>query len=196
MIPIQVKPITIHKNQCDYMLVSVSSDEYRLCEEASHNFWANSKGGAYGAGLANTPDDPARVTRTGLLAQMAFAKLCNQPVDLEYREYGDRYDNKIGEYLIDIKCALRDYGAGLIYHTNEWGKQIPLDKDIYVFSYIESDDRVAKGASIVFTGCATQKEIQKCEIKQGFRGNGHMNYVVPFSGLRSMSRLLTFIDSL
>jgi hypothetical protein len=46
----------------------------------------------------------AKVTRIGLLGQMAFAKIFNQPMDFEYREKGDKYDNKIGSWTYDINA--------------------------------------------------------------------------------------------
>lgn len=170
--------------------VDVTDEEYDLCEHHSHKFWSNDKPGAYGKGLANTESDSAKVTRIGLLGQMAFAKIFNQPMDFEYREKGDKYDNKIGSWTYDIKCAMRNYGRGLIYHTNEWGTKLPLDKNIYVFSFLQSENKEEKRATIIFVGFALQEDVLLCKVQKGIRGNGHLNYVVNFHEVKPIKNLL------
>lgn len=178
----------------DCIVVEVSGNEYDACVNASigKKFWGNSKPGAYGSGLGKTDDDEFKPARTGLLGQMAFAKIFNQPVDLEYRKGGDKFDNKIGKYTYDVKCAMRNRGEGLIQHTNEFGKknEQALSKDFYIFAYIESEDRIRKICKIVIVGYATRQDIQECETKTGYRGNGHLNYVPRFGKLRSIVKLL------
>lgn len=172
-------------------IVEVNGDEYEMCEKTAPKMWSNKKPGTYGAGLGRTEDDPHKPMRTGLLGQMAFGKVFDLPVDLVYREKGDKQDNLIGgKYKVDVKCAMRDYGTQLIYHTNEWGKRIPLDKDIYIQSFIESEDRVAKTAKIVIVGFVTKDIVKTCEVKPGRKGNGHKNYEVPFSIARPITLLL------
>jgi hypothetical protein len=189
--PIKTKFFFNNKEK-ECIIVEIKDEEYLACEKTSQgdNYWANSKPGAYGAGLGNTHEDKYKAVRTGLLGQMAFSKVFNQPMDLEYKKGGDKYDNLIGKYKYDIKCAMKNYGKGLIYHTNEWGKKIPLDKDIYVFSYVHSEDRNNKKASIILTGFALKEDVRKCNVEVGFRGNGHLNYVVNFENLKSISKLL------
>jgi hypothetical protein len=178
----------------DCIVVEVSGNEYDACVNASigKKFWGNSKPGAYGSGLGKTDDDEFKPARTGLLGQMAFAKIFNQPVDLEYRKGGDKFDNKIGKYTYDVKCAMRNRGEGLIQHTNEFNKknEQALSKDFYIFAYIESEDRIRKICKIVIVGYATRQDIQECETKTGYRGNGHLNYVPRFGKLRSIVKLL------
>jgi hypothetical protein len=176
----------------DCIIVEIDGEEYAACDQVSQgdNYWANSKTGAYGSGLGNTTTDKFKSVRTGLLGQMAFGKLFNQPVDLQYKQGGDKYDNKIGEHTYDMKCAMRNYSTGLIYHTNEWGKKQLLNKDIYVFAYVESEDRENQKAKIVFTGFALKCDVEKCDVEKGFKGNGHLNYVVPYSKLKSITKLL------
>lgn len=178
----------------DCIVVEIEDGEYAACEAASSGkkFWGNSKPGAYGSGLGKTNDDEFKPARTGLLGQTAFGKIFNQIVDLEYRKGGDKYDNKIGRFTYDIKCAMKNRGEGLIQHTNEFGKknEQALSKDVYVFGYVESEDRKQQKAKIIFTGYASKQNIQECETKTGYRGSGHLNYVVPFSGLKSIVKLL------
>jgi hypothetical protein len=185
--------------EIDCIVVEVDGDEYDACVKASigGEYWGNSKPGAYGAGLGSTDDDEFKTARTGLLGQMAFAKIFNQPVDLEYRKGGDKFDNKIGEYTYDIKCAMRNSGRNLIQHTNEFGKknQQALSKDCYILSYIESEDIPRKKCKVVIVGFATKKDIKGCKTKIGDKGNGHLNYAVPFNKSRSILKLLTFVRS-
>jgi hypothetical protein len=172
------------------ILVQICDKEYDACEVASCNFWGNSKKGAYGVGLGRTDDDPYKPARTGLLGQMAFSKVIGESVDLEYREGGDKQDNLIGKYKFDMKCAMRNYGCALIYHTNEWGKKIPLDKDVYVLGYMESEDREKKIANVIIVGYALKEDVSKCLVKPGRKGRGHLNYEVPFGSLKPITHLI------
>ena len=122
---------------------------------------------------------------------MAFAKIFNQPVDLEYRKGGDKFDNKIGKRTFDIKCAMSgNSGRNLIQYINERGQinQHALSKDYYILSYIESDDRMQKKCKIVIVGYVTKKDIQECETQ--IAEAGHSNYVVRFSKSRSIVKML------
>jgi hypothetical protein len=199
MHPIQIIEPTVVKKlfdgiEKDCIVIEVSGDEYDACVNASigKKYWGNSKPGAYGAGLGSTDDDKFKTPRTGLLGQMAFAKVFNQPVDLEYRKGGDKFDNKIGKYTYDIKCAMWDSGRNLIQHTNEFGKknQQALSKDFYILSYIESEDIIRKKCKILIVGYATRQDVQECETKIGEKGKGHLNYVVRFGKSRSIVKLL------
>jgi hypothetical protein len=170
--------------------IEIADHDYDVCEEVSKNFWANSKKGGYGKGLGRTNDDPYKPARTGLLGQMAFSKILCEPVDTMFRQYGDNYDNLIGGYKVDIKCAMRNYGECLIYHTNEWGTKIPLNKDIYVCCYIDNENRKEKKANIVIVGYILRKNVELCPVKVGRKGNGHLNYVVNFEVLSPIKKLI------
>lgn len=175
--------------------VQITGEEYALCDKTSSNYWSNNKPGAYGKGLGSTYDDKYKPVRTGLLGQMAFSKLFGLPVDTKYRKYGDKYDNLLKGKKVDVKCAMRNYGKGLIYHTNEWGRRIPLDKDIYVFSFIKDEDRPNNNATIVIVGYAEKDEISSIPPSLGMKGNGHLNYEVPFADLRSILELKEIYDN-
>lgn len=121
---------------------------------------------------------------------MAFAKLVGEPMDNVYREGGDKYDNLIGGNKYDIKCATKNYGKLLIYHTNEWGKKIPLNKDIYVSCYIKSEERSNKKATIIVVGFVEKEDVKDCKVEPGIKGNGHLNYVLLFHDLRPICPLI------
>lgn len=174
--------------------VWLSPEEWQACHDASvgDKFWGNSKPGAYGKGLCGTEGDPYKPARTGLIGQYAFAKLFRQNADLEYRKGGDSYDAMLGDAKVDIKCATRDRGEGLVQKTNEFGVENPqaLSKDIYVFCYIKSEDIEKKEARVAFVGFAFRWDIAQCKVTDGYRGKGHKNYVVPYSGLKTIASLL------
>lgn len=174
------------------VIVGVSGDEYDLCESASKEFWCNSKPGAYGAGLGNTPDDECKTTRTGLLGEMAYGKLFGSPVDISRREYGDEQDHILGcRYKVDVKCPMRNYGKVLIKHTNEWGAHKPLNNDVYVCGYIHAEDRKNKKAKVVMTGFALKHEVEAADVQRGRKGKGHLNYELRHSDLRSITALIS-----
>lgn len=173
--------------------VNIDAHEYELCENTSNKWWANSKTGTYGRGLCRTSDDPCKPVRTGLLGQMAYGKLFHAPVDLAYRRGGDAYDTLIGDNLkVDIKCATRNYGKGLIYQRNEWGDVIPVDKDIYVFSYVQSDDRINRAAVVIMVGFMLNTDVKQCPVKPGKYGR-HFNYEVHLDCVRSIVGLLELV---
>lgn len=200
ILPIQIEPEIIPKEfllETQYcVLVKVEDGEYDICEKTSKLWWASSKRGAYGKGLLNTKDDPAKTERTGLLGQMAFAKITNEPVDLEYRHGGDKYDFLIsGKYKIDIKCASHDYGKNLIQKTNEYGYPQKIDKHLYVGSFIDREDRSNKTASIVLVGYYLQEEVLRANTARGCKGNGHFNYELQFHRMRPIMKLIDKIKN-
>lgn len=172
--------------------VTLRKKEYELCETAAQNYWANTKKGNYGKGLCNSQDDPYKPVRIGLIGQMAFSKILGTPVDLSYRQFGDEYDNLIDGYKIDIKCATQNFGNCLIYYKNEWGKIIKLDKDIYVFSFLENEDRQNKKATVIIVGYLLKDEIKECKIKQG--KGGHLNYMVKLNEVSEIFKLINFFN--
>ena len=173
--------------------IDIYNDEYKICETSSigDNFWANSKSGVYGSGIGRTSDDPFKPVRTGLLGQMAYSKLFGDSVDLIYRHGGDKYDNLLGKYKVDIKCAMKNYNKGLVYYKSERGKFIPINKDIYVFGFVNNEDRNLKKCTIILVGYCTSKHLKNCNIVKGYKGN-HYNYEVPFCKLRCILELINY----
>lgn len=191
--PIISKKKTHNGKVTECYIVDLEKHEWKACHEASigDRFWGNSKSGAYGKGLCGSDDDPYKPARIGLIGQVAFAKLFYQKADLEYRNGGDSHDTMLGGATVDIKCATRDRGEGLIQKTNEFGAENPqaLSKDIYVFGFVEYEDMKEKEATVAFVGFAFRWDVAQCKVADGYRGKGHKNYVVPYSGLHSITKL-------
>lgn len=192
--PQVVKRLFNGKEQ-ECILVEVKGDEYTACDNASRNFWGSSKKGTYGKGLLNSENDPHKTERIGLLGQMAFGKLTDEPVDLVYRHGGDKQDNLIlGKYKLDMKCAARNYGANLIQKTSEFGKEQKIDKHIYVGSFLDSENREEKKAEILLVGFCLQKDVLNAKVAPARKGN-HINYEIPFEEMRPISNLITTIKN-
>jgi len=173
--------------------IKVTGEEYTICVESSkgNNFWSNSKEGVYGEGLCKQDNDPFKPARMGKLGECAFSKLFGISFDISYREKGDNYDFLINGVSIDVKTTgpKRRKGPGLVLRVNEKGYEIPVNKDIYVFSYCGFDDTLWKQAEINFVGWCTKKELLTFPVENGILGNGHKNIVVPFDKLSSMEKL-------
>lgn len=176
--------------------VVIAGEDYDVCERVSQKYAANDKKGAYGEGLGNSPDDPRRVTRVGLLGQTSFSKLVSESVDIEYREHGDKYDNLISGIKYDVKCAMtKSKCEMLIYHRSANGALIPLDKDIYVGGYVRFENRETKTATVIMVGYITRENVLKCSIEPGRLGDGHLNYVVPYAKMSPIVDLIEKIKS-
>lgn len=171
---------------------SVSGKDYVRCEDGSKNMWCNSKPGKYGAGLANTKDDPYKVSRIGLIGETAFGKIFNLPVCFEYHKFGKKEDFTMGpNKKVDIKTAKRNYWNGLVMAKNDDGIDISLKADTYVFGFVEIENIVEKKAIVNFVGYAKKEIISTITPVVGrTRGSKHMNYEVPYDMLHPMGNLL------
>lgn len=176
--------------------IRVSGRLYARCVESSQNYAANLKPGTYGQGLARTTNDPYRPVRTGLLGESAFAMATGSRVDFSFRPKGDESDFKMSNGLtLDVKCSVSpEREVGLIRVRNELGEDIPLDKDIYVFSYVETENQVEGFADVVLAGWLPRQHILVCApIAQGRKRDperGHINREVSYRSLRPIRELL------
>ncbi len=196
-IPITIPKITkqlFNGEERECIFVEIVDEEYIACDKASYNFWGSSKRGTYGKGLLNSENDLKRTERIGLLGQMAWGKITNEPVDLEYRRGGDKQDALIfGKYKLDIKCASYNYGVNLIQKINEFKGPQKIDKDVYVSSFLHSEDRKAKIAVICLVGFSLQEDVLKAKVVPARRGN-HINYEIPFEKTKSIIYLIEKIN--
>jgi len=179
--------------EIDCIEVEISGDEYGLCEQTAPLMWTNEKSQTlYNTGCGSTKSDPYKPIRTGLLGQMAVGKVFGEPVDLTYRKHGDQYDILFGTYLVDVKCSMQKNNCVLIYRRSENGSEIPLNKDIYIFSYVKyKEDQLAKKATIGIAGFVFKEDLLDHKEKLGrVRNSRHYNIEVLWGEMRSISKLL------
>lgn len=178
----------------DCIRVVIEGDEYLACEQAALNFWAKEKGGHYGKGAINTEEDETKCERVGLLGQMAFSKLTDDVVDLEYKKGGDKYDNIIfGKYKVDVKCAHKKGDENLIQKKTEKGYEMKIDKDIYVGAFLDPEENCFKKmAVVILVGFCFKKEVLSSKVKKSPIGNWY-NYVMHFGDMRP---ICGFIETL
>jgi len=193
-IPVEPKIINMFFNNVkkDCFSVVVAGKEYIKCEESAEKWWCKKKPGFYGQGMANTAGDKNKTIRTGIVGEMGYGKIFNLPVDLAYREKGKDDDFIMGpNKTIDVKTATYNYSSGLVYAKNEYFKNIPLKVDIYVFGFLQNEDRIKKSAEVVLVGYAMREFISKIPIIMSEKtGATHMNYKVPYKDLKPINLLL------
>lgn len=155
------------------LCVEILDREYDICENTK--LWCSGKKGQWGKGLINSVEDPKKVERTGLLGEMAFAKVFGLPIDIEYCEGGKHNDFLSCSKKIDIKTASKkpSYNCGLVRYTKQ------LSADIYVFNYIEEDNREQKKAKIILVGWDYKENVIK-QKKNKAKIGSHMNYEIEY----------------
>jgi len=174
------------------MSVMVEKEEYAVCVKGSlgENYWANSKPGDYGQGLLRESGDEYKTVRTGLLGQMAFAKLFHDRLDVKYREFGDEFDNLIDQYKIDIKCAARNYGRTLVRCS---GRGYEINKDYYVGGFVEREEREYGWARVVMVGWVDKAYVLNQPRVDAIRGS-HKNKEMWFSEMRPLTELMEILN--
>ena len=187
-LPQQVKPEIVHMFNLkkNVFFVTVENEEYDLCVQASSDMWCNTKIGEFGEGLINNKEDPRKVERTGRLGEMAFSKVFNLPIDLNYINEGDQFDFILDlpekSYTIDVKTAARNYNEGLIRALDDKGHYIELKCSHYVFGYIASEDRINRKAKVGLVGWESQENIIQRPLVNAKRGK-HKNFSLPYIDL-------------
>lgn len=205
------------------MLVKISREDYKKCEEASHNYWAKNKKNACKAfrdGSINTPDDPAKAERVGLLGEMAFSNKTGLPVDFRYKHGGNPYDFLLGEIQIDIKtakckcdhcCIVSHHPCrlsykekkkmGLKFGTKEWDRAYATDDGQILYDYVFNEELVYVGAYIVEDNRKTAEvELVGYELGTVIKGwrvyhsikedNDQLNFHLKFGRLKPLKDLL------
>lgn len=170
-------------------LILIQGSDYTKCVECSKNYHANSKKGFFGRGIINSKNDPCKVTRIGLLGEMAFSLYTGLPADMEYRKGGKTHDFDANGISVDIKTASRDYGAALIRYKSQRGT-IVLRKpaDIYIGAFLSEEDKENGFANLVLVGWFPYNEFKEEWVKPARVGN-HTNYELPFSEAKPMDSL-------
>lgn len=165
-----------HTLPLEIFSIDISGDEYRICENFSHNMWCSKKQGMWGRGIINTKDDQTKAERIGILGEMAFAKIYGLGLDIEYRKGGKTIDFlSCDNKKIEIKTAHKKpkYEAGLVKCLKT------MKADIYIFGYVDKDDKEKAEATVVFVGFDYKENIiknQKMKAKVGHHQNYELSY--------------------
>lgn len=169
------------------VLAVVSGHSYTQALTFSTNRWSQNKSRSfYNNGILNTAEDPAKAERVGLLGEIAVASLIGSEVNFSYVHGGDGHvDMEVNGWKLESKCAARDYGAGLIYSVNAQGRHIPLVSDLYVFSYLVSEDKTEGTALIEMCGWCNRETIESQPLVKGRRRESlHYNREIGYSDLQ------------
>lgn len=187
--PEQVAPeycnLDCNGNTIEAIIVDIGGKEFEMCEKVK--MWSSSKTDDWGKTTMNTFEDNNKAERTGKLGEMAFGKITNSPVDFTYKKYGDDMDACFMGHKINVKCQRSLYG--LWVRCEERGHKITLNEDLFVFTYLEFEDRLKKNAVVYLLGCTPKYEVIRWKIEQR-RGHDWKNYVGSYSQLFPMRRLL------
>lgn len=187
-----IKTLTFSGQEKKCYIVTIATEEYEACSESSRNRWSSSKRGVYGRGIINTHSDPFKVERIGMLGEAAFAKIFDKSVNVSYIKNGDEQDFVLLGHKVDIKVASgrKEYECGLVYAQGDYGKLIPVDKDLYVFGYLGYDDIVGKIAEVILIGYCTGEYLESLPIVPArYRSSKHKNREVYYKDLQDIVKL-------
>ena len=149
------------------VLVTIPPEIFQKVIEFSNCYYANEKCGCnYNKGLNNTIEDPVKVTRTGLIGEVALAMLFHLGVDVKYKKGGAEYDFPFKNKKIEMKTASKNrHEQGLIMAITDGRKNIELVSDIYFFGYIVQDDFLTnkenKEGKVMLVGGRRNKNISR-----------------------------------
>lgn len=145
-----------------------------------------------------TIDEQTLPILTGMVGEYIVCHLLNRrtgvdaKVDFENRSGGDGGKDIVANGLrIDVKTRRKKDGrldTFLVRHATEYGRQVPLLADAYVFAEWN------RGHVVDLHGYATRDDVEASQIAPARRGN-HTNYEIQPADLRPMSRLFDEIRS-
>lgn len=174
-------------NGRECVIVPISGDEYAACENP--NMWCTRDDTPTTRGLANSKKDPNVVERVSRLAECACSKLFGVEVNFDRVEGGDNgIDFTFNGKSFDIKTsrnleAARKHKKNFIKATGRDGKLISLHADVYISSFILSENKDAKEASVVLVGWVSKGKLKKLHengLHVSPRWAGQMNYELRF----------------
>ena len=182
------------------ILIEVSGQDYRMCDENSHNMWANTKQGAWGGGIVNSATDPRKVERSGRIGEQAYALYMGKEVDWTYRRGGDNKDFSLGSFSVDVKTSSynpkKSPDAALIKYIDARRGKLQLKCDVYVACEITYENREQEIAKVAIHGWVARSEIQHLPRRAGIygykksEGKGWMNAIMKFDSIHPINQLL------
>lgn len=168
---------------------NINKKEYEICDNLI--MWVNKKRGSrWNNGLINNSGDPRRCERIGKIGEFGFAKIFGLSVDLEYKTRGDDYDFVFNDLTIDVKTSQKKpwYESGLVKAIDNRGTLVLLRSDIYVFGYLDVENKKKKKATVVLVGFKRREDIIKYDRVPAILGE-HKNYQIPYEDLEDINKL-------
>lgn len=146
-----------------YLLLEfeITGHEYNTVDVMSHFFRSEHKRArtSYNKGVITNYFDPHKPTRIGLLGEVSFGVVSDEPVNVTIERKGDSYDFKLkcGEINIKftIKLSANQYTS--IIAENNSGYKFPINVDFYISGSIIEDCREHSYARVGLY-CAFPKE--------------------------------------
>jgi hypothetical protein len=151
--------------------IEIGVTDYLKCCDYSENNWSKSKPGRYGKGIGNNANDPNRIERVSKISELAVSQLFGvEEPDYEYRKGGDGgSDLEICGLSVDIKCAMRPGTRNYFKGIDKIGRST-VKADLYIFAYLEGENRLAHKAAIVVVGYLTKQQVMDQELKVPSKG--------------------------
>ena len=135
----------------------------------------------------------------GKWGEIALSKIFHLTVDTKKRVYGDKLDFLINNKKIDLKTATSKRDEGLIMAVNDKGQKIELNKDIYMFGYIENLQEYGNNKSnnivVNLIGGIKKENISNQLYPSRISDSKHQNYEVPFDNLIYMESIVKQIHA-
>jgi hypothetical protein len=177
-------------------LVVVEGEEHEVADDFSQNMWTKEKpDGFWNKGMLNTEKDKFKTERTGILGEIAFAKIFGLPVNIQYKKNGEPYDFILNGKKLDIKTSRsKRIHSGLVRGQNKNGEKILLLCDIYFFCILVSEDRENKHAEILLVGLTGKKDLCKGGLYPSKRKlTEHLNYEIEYKNLHKTLDLFNYM---
>lgn len=182
--------IRVGDRQLNVCRVLLEGNNYEVCDYFSFQRWSNVKKGEWGAGLANSKEDPRKVERIGLFGEMVIAILFNKRVDVTYREGGDQFDFLLLGKTVNVKMRTEapprhDRGIIKCRHGAE-SAYMPLKHELYIFGFLDWEHE--RKASVCIVGGIEREKIDITE-HPAFAGS-HFNHEVHYRHMTPILQLL------
>lgn len=175
------------------MLITVDGEAYIKASNASRGFWASSKPGSYGRGLKNSPEDPTRIERIGILGEIAFAIAANIPYqdNIRYQKYGMLQDFITADgQTVDVKTSLKNRSP-VYLKVHDSTLEVASRCMFFMVCGLVHEDAATNTAVIQLHGYQTRSFIQTLPIKPSpIRGATHRNFELDFDSLLPLENLL------
>lgn len=175
----------------DRLTFILSENDYKNCDEHSHNTWINKKKkSTYNNGFFNNKEDSIRIGNCGEYTISRLFKITSNFAT--YIEFGDGGVDLIlnNNKTCDVKTTTFN-DKFFIRYINEDYKVIPLKSDIYIANRVIEERKQDNYIKIQIMGWQTKKYLMKNKnLSEGFGKNAtHANINCRFEKLRPINEL-------